>query len=114
MVKAIRFHEFGGPEVLKYEDVEVGDPGPGEVRLRHTAIGFNFLDALVREGRYPVLPDLPAVPGAEAAGIIEAVGDGDCERCRVCFTDQARSPDVNDSAESSATTTETPHERSAE
>ncbi len=76
MVKAIRFHEFGGPEVLKYEDVEVGDPGPGEVRLRHTAIGFNFLDALVREGRYPVLPDLPAVPGAEAAGIIEAVGDG--------------------------------------
>ena len=76
MVKAIRFHEFGGPEVLKYEDIEVGDPGPGEVRLRHTAIGFNFLDALVREGRYPVLPDLPAVPGAEAAGIIEAVGDG--------------------------------------
>lgn len=76
MVKAIRFHEFGGPEVLKWEDVDVGDPGPGEVRLRHTAIGFNFLDALVREGKYPVLPDLPAVPGAEAAGVIEAVGDG--------------------------------------
>ena len=66
MVKAIRFHEFGGPEVLKWVDVEVGDPGPGEVRLRHTVIGFNFLDALVREGRYPVLPELPAVPGAEA------------------------------------------------
>lgn len=76
MVKAIRFHEFGGPEVLKWEDVDVGDPGAGEVRLRHTAIGFNFLDALVREGKYPVLPDLPAVPGAEAAGVIEAVGDG--------------------------------------
>lgn len=76
MVKAIRFHEFGGPEVLKYEDVEVGDPGPGEVRLRHTVIGFNFLDALIREGKYPVLPDLPAIPGAEGAGVIEAVGDG--------------------------------------
>ncbi len=76
MVKAIRFHEFGGPEVLKWEDIEVGDPGPGQVRLRHTAIGFNFLDALVREGKYPVLPDLPAVPGAEAVGVIEAVGDG--------------------------------------
>ena len=68
MVKAIRFHEFGGPEVLKWEDIEVGDPGPGQVRLRHTATGFNFLDALVREGKYPVLPELPAVPGAGAAG----------------------------------------------
>jgi NADPH2:quinone reductase len=76
MVKAIVFHEFGGPEVLKWEDVEVGDPGPGELRLRHTAIGFNFLDALVREGKYPVLPELPAVPGAEAVGIVEALGEG--------------------------------------
>ena len=76
MVKAIRIHEFGGPEVLKWEDIEVGDPEPGQVRLRHTAIGFNFLDALMREGKYPVLPELPAVPGAEAAGIVEAVGDG--------------------------------------
>ena len=80
MVKAIRFHEFGGPEVLKYEDIDIGDPGPGELRLRHTAIGFNFLDARVREGKYPVLPELPAVPGAEAIGVVEAVGDGreDC------------------------------------
>jgi NADPH2:quinone reductase len=76
MDKAIRFHEFGGPEVLKWEDIEVGDPGPGQLRLRHTAIGFNFLDALVREGKYPVLPELPAVPGAEAVGVVEAVGDG--------------------------------------
>lgn len=76
MVKAIRFHEFGGPEVLKWEDIDVGDPGPGQLRLRHTAIGFNFLDALTRLGRYPVLPDLPAVPGAEAVGVVEAVGDG--------------------------------------
>ena len=74
MVKAIRFHEFGGPEVLKYEDVEVGEPGPGELRVRHTAIGLNYLDALVREGKYPVLPVLPAIPGSEAAGIVEAVG----------------------------------------
>ena len=76
MVKAICFHEFGGPEVLKWEDIEVGDPGPGQLRLRHTSIGLNFLDARVREGLYPVLPDLPAVSGAEAAGVIEAVGDG--------------------------------------
>lgn len=76
MVKAIRMHEFGGPEVLKWEDVEVGDPGPGQVRLRHTAIGFNFLDALVREGKYPMLPELPAIPGGEAAGVVEAVGGG--------------------------------------
>ena len=74
MVKAIRFHEFGGPGVLTYEDVEIGDPGPGEVRVRHTAIGFNYLDALVREGKYPVLPDLPAIPGGEAAGVVEALG----------------------------------------
>ena len=70
MVKAIRHYEFGGPEVLKLEDIEIGEPGPGEVRLRHTAIGFNFLDALVREGKYPLLPDLPAIPGGEAAGVI--------------------------------------------
>ena len=58
MVKAIRFHEFGGPEVLKFEDISLGDLAPGEVRIRHTAIGFNFLDALVRAGKYPVLPEL--------------------------------------------------------
>lgn len=75
MVKAIRFHEFGGPEVLKVEDIEIGGPGPGELRLRHTAIGFNFLDALVREGKYPLLPELPAIPGGEAVGVVEAVGE---------------------------------------
>ena len=74
MVKAVRFHEFGGPEVLKFEDVDIGDPGPNEIRLGHTAIGLNFLDALVREGKYPVLPSLPAIPGGEAVGIVEAVG----------------------------------------
>ena len=82
MVKAIRFHEFGGPEVLKFEDISVGDPAPEEVRIRHTAIGFNFLDALVRAGKYPVLPELPAIPGAEGAGVVEAVG-GDVKNLAV-------------------------------
>ncbi len=76
MVKAIRIHEFGGPEVLRWEDVEVGNPGRGQLRLRHTVIGFNFLDIMVRMGRYPLLPDLPSVLGTEAAAVVEAVGDG--------------------------------------
>ncbi len=76
MVKAVRIHEFGDVDVLKWEDIEVGDPGPGELRLRHTVIGFNFLDIAVRKGIYPVLPELPSVLGTEAAGVVEAVGDG--------------------------------------
>ena len=76
MVKAIRIHEFGEADVLKWEDIEVGDPGPGHLRLRHTAIGFNFLDIMVRKGLYPVLPELPSVLGTEAAGVVEAVGAG--------------------------------------
>jgi len=76
MVKAMRIHEFGGPEVLKWEDIEVGDPGPGQLRLRHTVTGFNFLDIAVRRGVYPVLPELPSVLGTEAAGVVEAVGEG--------------------------------------
>ena len=74
MVKAIRIHEFGGADVLKWEDIEVGEPGPGQLRLKHTVIGFNFLDIMVRKGLYPVLPELPSVLGTEAAGIVEAVG----------------------------------------
>ena len=73
MTKAIRIHELGGPEVLKYEDVDVGAPGPGEVRLRQTAVGLNFIDVYHRSGLYPV-KDLPAVIGMEAAGVIEEVG----------------------------------------
>jgi NADPH2:quinone reductase len=74
MAKAVRFHETGGPEVLRYEDVEVGEPGPGEVRLRHEAVGLNFADTYFRSGLYPV--PLPAGMGVEAAGVVEAVGDG--------------------------------------
>jgi len=73
MVKAIRVHEYGGPDKLRYEDIEVGDPGPGQAYVRHTAIGLNFADLHNREGRYP-LPSLPHVLGGEAAGVVEAVG----------------------------------------
>jgi NADPH2:quinone reductase len=74
MTKAIRVHQPGGPEVLQWEDVEVGEPGPGEVRLRQEAAGLNFIDVYHRTGLYP-LP-LPFTPGVEGAGIIEAVGPG--------------------------------------
>jgi NADPH2:quinone reductase len=75
LVKAIRIHEYGGPDKLRYEDVEVGEPGPGEAYVRHTAIGLNFADTHNREGRYP-LPHLPHVLGGEAAGVVEAIGPG--------------------------------------
>ncbi len=75
MTKAIRIHETGGPEVLRWEDIEVGDPGPGQVRIRHTAVGLNFIDVYHRTGLYPV-PALPSGIGMEAAGILDAVGDG--------------------------------------
>jgi NADPH2:quinone reductase len=74
MPHAIRVHQTGGPEVLKWETVDVGSPGPGQVRLKHTAVGLNFIDVYHRTGLYP-LP-LPFVPGMEAAGIVDAVGDG--------------------------------------
>ena len=74
-VYAVRVHELGGPEQLRYEQVEVGEPGVGEARVRHTAIGLNFTDIHFRTGRYH-LPALPHVIGMEAAGVIEAVGDG--------------------------------------
>jgi NADPH2:quinone reductase len=75
MTKAIRIHETGGAEVLRYEDVEVGRPGPGEVRLTQSAIGLNFIDIYLRSGLYP-LPSLPSVIGLEAAGTVEEVGAG--------------------------------------
>jgi NADPH2:quinone reductase len=75
MTHAIRIHEHGGPDVLRWEPVEVGAPGSGEVRLRQTAVGLNFLDVYHRNGAYK-LPELPTALGMEAAGIVEAVGEG--------------------------------------
>ena len=74
MAKAIRMHATGGPEVMRLEEVAVGDPGPGQVRLRHVAAGLNFADTYFRSGFYPV--PLPCGLGVEAAGVVEAVGEG--------------------------------------
>jgi len=74
MAKAIRFHETGGPEVLKLETVEVGDPGPGQARVRQTYVAVNFIDIYFRTGRYP--HPLPAGLGSDAVGVVEAVGEG--------------------------------------
>ena len=71
---AIRIHEYGGPEVLTYEEVNVPDPAEGEVRIRHTAIGLNFIDTYHRSGLYPMV--FPAGLGTEAAGVVDAVGPG--------------------------------------
>jgi NADPH2:quinone reductase len=74
MPHAIRVHEVGGPEVLKWEEVDVGDPGPGQVRLRQEAAGLNFIDVYHRTGLYK--QDTPFTPGVEGAGVVEAVGSG--------------------------------------
>ena len=74
MVKTVIIEETGGPEVLKIVDCEIGEPGPGEIRIRHEAIGLNFIDCYHRSGLYPM--KLPVALGMEAAGVVEAVGDG--------------------------------------
>ena len=74
MTKAIRIHKTGGPQVLTQENVQLREPGEGEVRLKHTAIGLNFIDCYHRSGLYPV--ELPLTLGSEAAGVIEAIGSG--------------------------------------
>jgi len=74
MTHAIRFHKTGGPEVLVWEEVAVGKPGPGEARIRHTAVGLNFVDIYNRSGLYPA--QLPSGLGGEAAGVVEEVGAG--------------------------------------
>lgn len=74
MPKAIRIHSTGGPEVLAWDEVSVGDPGPGQARVRHTAVGVNYIDTYHRSGLYK-LP-LPAGIGSEGAGVVEAVGSG--------------------------------------
>ena len=72
MAKAIRFHSQGGPEVLQLDDIQVGDPGPGQVRVRNTAVGLNFVDTYQRSGLYQI--PLPFTLGSEGAGVVEAVG----------------------------------------
>ena len=74
MAHAIRIHETGVPEVMRWEEVAVGSPGPGEARVRHVAVGLNFADTYFRTGLYPVA--LPAGMGVEASGVVEAVGEG--------------------------------------
>ncbi len=74
MTHAIRIHQTGGPEVLSWDEVEAGSPAPGQARIRHTAIGLNFIDTYHRTGLYP-LP-LPAVLGSEGAGVVQEVGAG--------------------------------------
>jgi NADPH2:quinone reductase len=74
MTKAIRVHQPGGPEQMRWEEVEIGDPGPGQVRLRQTGIGLNFIDVYHRTGLYP--QPSPFTPGVEGAGIIESIGPG--------------------------------------
>lgn len=75
MVHAIRIHEHGGPEVLRYEEIALAAPAPGEVRVRHTAIGLNYIDVYHRTGLYPV-GALPAVIGMEGAGVVTGLGAG--------------------------------------
>jgi NADPH2:quinone reductase len=75
MSKAIRVHEYGGPEVMRYEDVTVPEPGPGQIRVRQSAIGVNFIDIYFRSGAYKA-PQLPFTPGNEGAGTVVSVGKG--------------------------------------
>jgi len=74
MAKAIRFHATGGPEVLELQTVEVGEPGPGQARVRHSYVAVNFIDVYFRTGRYPM--PLPNGLGSDAVGVVEAVGEG--------------------------------------
>ncbi|HEV2676868.1 MAG TPA: quinone oxidoreductase [Aliidongia sp.] len=74
MTHAIRIHKPGGPEVLQWDEIEVGSPGAGQIRLRHTAIGLNYIDVYHRTGLYP--QPLPLIPGMEGAGVVEAIGPG--------------------------------------
>ena len=87
MPKAMRYHKQGGPEVLQYEDVPAAEPGQGQVRIRHTAIGVNFVDVYQRAGVYPM--QVPQTAGNEGAGVVDAVGPGvtDLKKGdRICYT----------------------------
>lgn len=87
MTHAVRIHDTGGADRLRWETIDVGGPGSGEVRIRQSAVGLNFIDVYMRSGLYP-LPSLPAVLGMEGAGVVESVGpdvDGLCEGDRVAY-----------------------------
>ncbi|HXU42240.1 MAG TPA: quinone oxidoreductase [Burkholderiales bacterium] len=87
MAKAIRYHKQGGPEVLQLDDIQVGEPGQGQVRIKHTAIGVNFVDVYQRSGLYPM--QLPGIAGNEGAGVVDAVGPGVKglkKGDRICYT----------------------------
>jgi NADPH2:quinone reductase len=89
MSRVVRVHEYGGPEVLRIEQQTLDAPGQGQVRLRHTAIGVNFADISMLQGRYLVKPPLPTVTGLEGAGVVEAIGPGVTALKvgdRVCYT----------------------------
>ncbi len=76
MSRVVRFHRIGGPEVLQFDALDLGEPGPGEVRIRVRALGINRAESMFRRGIYPEVPVLPAKLGYEAAGAVEAVGEG--------------------------------------
>lgn len=76
MAKVVRVHELGGPEVLRFDEIEIGAPGPNEVRIKVEAVGLNRSEAMFRAGRYPTKPALPTLIGYEACGIVEALGEG--------------------------------------
>src|SRR5580698_4864232 len=76
MSRVVRFHRLGGPEVLQFDEVDLGAPGPGEVRMRVRVLGLNRAESMFRRGIYPEVPVLPAKLGYEAAGEVQAVGEG--------------------------------------
>jgi NADPH:quinone reductase-like Zn-dependent oxidoreductase len=90
MARVVRFHQTGGPEVLKIEEVEVGEPGPQEIRVRVEAIGLNRAEAMFRSGQYLEQPNLPARLGYEASAIVEGAGQR-CERFP-CRRNRVRDP----------------------
>ncbi|KAI3780228.1 hypothetical protein L2E82_10199 [Cichorium intybus] len=98
MVKAVRVHEHGGPEVLKWEDVEVRDPNEGEIRLKQKAVGLNYLDVYMRQDLFNLSPPLPYTPGMEGAGVVTAVGAG-VTSCKVGDVVAYASPQVGSYAE---------------
>ena len=76
MARIVRFHSIGGPELLQIDELDLGAPGPGEVRIRVRALGVNRAECMFRRGVYPEIPIFPAKLGYEAAGEVEAVGEG--------------------------------------